>query len=78
MGKIFTGDDWIIKVQSDDHPPVHAHVLHPAGKASIAIDGTLKNSGVPLKVLTTAAEWILDNRALVEAEWIKMNNPRKR
>jgi len=78
MGRIFTGDGWLIKVQGDDHPPIHAHVLHPDGKASIAIDGSLKNSGVPAKVLATAAAWIFENSDLVEAEWIKMNNPRKR
>ena len=78
MGKIFTGDGWIIKVQGDEHPPVHAHVLHADGKASIAIDGTVKNSGVPAKVIAIASDWIAGNAAIVEAEWTKMNNPRKR
>jgi len=78
MGKLFTGNGWIIKVQGDDHPPIHAHVLHPDGKASIDVDGTIKNSGVPAKVLTSAADWIFKNSSLVEDEWIKMNNPRKR
>lgn len=78
MGKIFTGDGWLIKVQGDDHPPVHAHVLHVDGKASIAIDGTVKNSGVPAKVLISAIQWIADNTEMVEAEWTRMNNPRKR
>ena len=78
MGKLFTGDGWIIKVHGDDHPPIHAHVLHPDGKASIAMDGTIKNSGVPAKVIASAADWIFKNSSLVEDEWIKMNNPRKR
>lgn len=78
MGKIFAGDGWIIKVQGDDHPPIHAHVLHPDGKASIAIDGTIKNSGVPVKVIASATDWIFENSSLVTDEWIKMNNPRKR
>jgi hypothetical protein len=78
MGKIFSGDGWLIKVQGDDHPPIHAHVLHPDGKASIALDGTVKNSGVPAKVMMTAMEWITDNAEVVETEWIKMNNPRRR
>lgn len=78
MGKIFTGDGWIIKVQGDEHPPVHAHVLHADGKASISIDGTVTNSGVPAKVIAIASDWIAENAATVEAEWMKMNNPRKR
>lgn len=78
MGKIFTGDGWIIKVQGDEHPPIHAHVLHADGKASIAIDGTVKNSGVPAKVVAAATHWIIENAATVEAEWTNMNNPRKR
>jgi hypothetical protein len=78
MGKIFTSDGWIIKVQGDDHPPIHAHVLHADGKASIALDGAVKNSGVPAKVIAAATDWIAKNAAAVESEWMKMNNPRKR
>ena len=78
MGKIYSGDGWIIKVHGDDHPPVHAHVLHAGGKASVAIDGSVVNSGVPVKVISEATRWILDNAAVVEAEWTKMNNPRRR
>ncbi len=78
MGKIFTGDGWIIKVQGDEHPPVHAHVLHPDGKASISVGGLILNSGVPARVIEAASRWILENSAVVETEWKKMNNPRKR
>lgn len=78
MGKIFAGDGWIIKVQGDEHPPVHAHVLHANGKASIALDGSVKNSGVPAKVIAAATTWIIENADAVESEWKQMNNPRKR
>jgi hypothetical protein len=78
MGKIFAGDGWIIKVQGDEHPPVHAHVLHADGKASIALDGSVKNSGVPAKVIAAATTWIIENADAVESEWKQMNNPRKR
>ncbi|OQW89167.1 MAG: hypothetical protein BWK72_04210 [Rhodoferax ferrireducens] len=78
MGKIYSGDGWIIKVHCDDHPPIHAHVMHADGKASVAIDGSVINSGVPAKVMAEATRWILDNPAVVEAEWTKMNDPRKR
>lgn len=72
MGNIFSGDGWVIKVHGDDHPPIHAHVLHADGKASITVDGTVKNSGVPAKVITTALDWLVENAAIVEAEWTKI------
>jgi Domain of unknown function (DUF4160) len=78
MGKVFSGDCWIIKVQGDEHPPVHAHVLHPDGKASVSVDGLVHNSGVPAKVIAAATAWIVENAVTVNAEWEKMNNPRKR
>lgn len=78
MGKIFAGDGWIIKVQGDEHPPIHAHVLHADGKASISIDGSVMNSGVPARVIAIASRWIVENATVVEVEWKKMNNPRKR
>ena len=78
MGKVFSGDGWVIKVHGDDHLPIHAHVLHADGKASISVDGTVKNSGVPAKVVAIALDWIVENATIVEAEWTKMNNPRKR
>jgi len=78
MGKIYTGDGWIIKVQGDEHPPMHAHLLHPDGKATISLEGAVKNSGVPDKIITLAIKWITQNTATVEAEWAKMNNPKKR
>ena len=48
------------------------------GKASISVDGIVKNSGVPAKVTATATDWIVGNQVTVQAEWTKMNNPRKR
>jgi hypothetical protein len=78
MGKIYTGDGWIIKVQGDEHPPVHVHLLHPDGKASISLDGVVLNAGVPERIIALAATWIAQNHASIEAEWAKMNNPKKR
>jgi hypothetical protein len=78
MGKIFTGDGWIIKVHGGEHPPVHAHVLHPGGKASVSVDGTVINTGVPAAVIAIARAWILANAETVTAEWAKMHNLRKR
>jgi hypothetical protein len=78
MGKIFTGNGWIIKVQGAEHSPVHVHVLHPQGKAVLFLDGTVINSGVPLRVVTEAKAWVAEHVALVINEWAIMGNPEKR
>lgn len=78
MGKIFTGNGWIIKVQGAEHPPVHVHVLHPDGKAVLFLDGTVINSGVPAKIVAEATMWITENMALVMQEWSLLGNPEKR
>ena len=51
MGKIYTANGWLIRVQGNEHPPVHVHVLHPKGKALVTLDGEVKNSGVPAKII---------------------------
>lgn len=76
MGKIYTGNGWIIKVQGNEHPPVHAHVYHPSGKASVGLDGTVKNSGVPVAALKMAVSWIAAHPDEVRAEWARMNAER--
>jgi hypothetical protein len=78
MGKLYTGEGWIIKVQGNEHPPVHVHVLHPNGKATITTDGTVNNTGVPARAIADALTWMACHVAEVEAEWARMNNPRKR
>jgi len=75
MGKIHSAGNWLIKVQGNEHPPVHVHVLHPDGKAIIEVDGTVINSGIPAKVITEAVTWVLANVDAVRAEWQRMNNP---
>ena len=75
MGKIHAASNWIIKVQGNEHPPVHAHVLHPNGRASVGVDGTVINSGVPADVIVQAVAWVTANATAVRAEWDRMNNP---
>jgi hypothetical protein len=67
MGKIFTGNGWIIKVQGAEHPPVHVHVLHANGKAVLFLDGTVINSGVPAKIVAEATVWIADKYGFGDA-----------
>jgi hypothetical protein len=76
MGKIYTENGWLIRVQGNEHPPIHVHVLHSNGKALITLDGEVKNSGVPAKVIKQAVDWIKANPTVIELEWQKMNNPR--
>jgi len=54
MGKIYSGDGWIIVVRGNEHPPIHVHVLHPDGKAAVYLSAKVVNAGVPAKVLRAA------------------------
>ncbi len=78
MGKILTGNGWILKVQGAEHPPVHVHLLQPDGKAVLFLDGTAINSGVPSRIIVEAAAWIAANNSIVLADWQAMGNPEKR
>jgi hypothetical protein len=78
VGKISSGDGWIIVVRGNEHPPVHVHVLHPDGKAAVYLSGKVVNAGVPAKVLRAAQAWIDANAKVVRREWLTMNNPRRR
>ena len=78
MGKIYTSNGWLIRIQGNEHPPIHVHVLHPNGKALITLDGQIKNSGVPTKIIKQALEWINANQEIIKAEWQHMNNPRSK
>ncbi|MDD2535308.1 MAG: DUF4160 domain-containing protein [Macromonas bipunctata] len=78
MGKVHTGNGWLIRVQGNEHPPVHVHVLHPDGKALIDVDGNVTNDGVPAKVIKQALAWVQDHGDVIATEWAHMNNPTKR
>ena len=78
MGKIYTGNGWILKVQGAEHPPVHVHLLHPNGKAVLYLDGRVINTGVPPRIVAEAAAWISENSAMVVTEWATMGNREKR
>lgn len=78
LGKLYSGEGWIIVVRGNEHPPVHAHVLHPDGKAAVYLSGKVINAGVPAKVLRAAQAWIETNARQVRSEWSMMNTPRGR
>jgi len=75
MGTLHRANNWLIKVQGNEHPPVHVHVLHPDGRASIGLDGTVRNRGVPASVIAQALAWIADHETAVRAEWERLHNP---
>jgi hypothetical protein len=43
MGKIHQQANWIIRVQGNEHPPIHVHVIHPDGNAVIDLNGMVLN-----------------------------------
>jgi hypothetical protein len=75
MGKLYDQGNWLIRVQGNEHPPVHVHVLHPDGRAVIFLGGSVRNMGVPAAVIAAASAWIAANADTVRAEWARMNNP---
>jgi hypothetical protein len=75
MGKLYEQSNWLIRVQGNEHLPVHVHVLHPDGRAVIGLDGSMRNTGVPASVLAKAAAWVAVNADIVRAEWARMSNP---
>lgn len=78
LGKIYSGEGWIIVVRGNEHPPVHVHVLYPEGKAAVYLPGKVVNAGLPAKVLRAAQAWIDANTKDLRREWVTMNNPRTR
>jgi len=65
-------------MHGNEHPPVHVHVLHPDGMASIGSDGAVQNRGVPAKVIAQALAWISSHHADIRAEWARLDNPHDR
>jgi len=53
-------------------------IPHPDGRASIGIDGTVQNQGVPGKVIAQAQAWVASHKADIRAEWTRLNNPHDR
>lgn len=75
MGKIHQQDNWVIRVQGNEHPPTHVHLIAPDGKAIIYLDGSALNSGVPQAALKAAQAWVVAHTEIILAEWARMNNP---
>jgi hypothetical protein len=78
MGTIHRDENWLIRVQGNEHPPVHVHVICSDGKAIVYLNSNFINNGVPAATLLRAQEWVANHHALIHAEWVRMNNPAKR
>jgi len=75
MGKLYSTSNWIVKVQGNEHPLVHVHVLHPDGRAVAGLDGSVLNHGIPSSVITEALAWVRAHVDAIRPEWARMNNP---
>jgi hypothetical protein len=75
MGRLHERQNWVIRVQGSEPPPVHVHVVHPDGKAIVYLGGGVTNSGVPAEVLKAAKAWVDANSDAVRVEWARLNNP---
>lgn len=73
MGTLYKTGKFTIRVNGNEHPPVHAHVLHTDGRAIVYLTGRVLNSGVPDAVLIEAKRWVVDHQQAVIDEWNRWN-----
>jgi len=73
MGTLHKDGKMTIRVNGNEHPPVHARVTHPDGRAMVYLNGAVKNSGVPPPVLAAAKRWVEAHRRDVIDEWNRCN-----
>ena len=55
MGVLYKQHGITIRVNGNEHPPVHAHILHAEGKALVYLSGKTLNRGVPAAALSGAS-----------------------
>lgn len=73
MGTLYKTGKFTIRANGNEHPPIHAHVLHTDGHAIIYLTGRVLNSGVPDTVLIEAKRWVVDHQQAVIDEWNRWN-----
>ncbi len=73
MAILFRQGNWWIRVNGDEHPPVHCHLIHPDGDALIGLDGKTLVRRVPKSVVALAREWVLAHADDILAEWERLN-----
>lgn len=73
MGIVFRHGNWWIRVNGDEHPPTHCHVIHPDGEALIYLDGRVVNRKAPRAAVAQAREWVARHPDVIRAEWDRLN-----
>ncbi|MGY2051695.1 DUF4160 domain-containing protein [Methylobacterium sp. JK268] len=74
MGKLYQFGKAFIRVYPNDHLPPHFHVVSPDAEALIEI-ATLRilAGSLPGRVAREALTWAAENRAVIAAEWNRIN-----
>lgn len=73
MGILFKNGNWWIRVNGDEHPPVHCHLVHPDGDALLFLSGKTLNRHVPADALAQAQAWISEHEDAIRSEWNRLN-----
>ena len=73
MGALYKQNGITIRVNGNEHPPVHAHVLHADGNALVYLSGKTLNRGVPADALKSAQAWIKEHAEEIKTEWQRWN-----
>jgi hypothetical protein len=76
MGIVYKNGNWWIRVNGDEHPPVHCHVVHPDGEALLYVSGNTLNRRVPEVVVAQALAWLAEHSDTVRTEWEILNKRR--
>lgn len=74
MGKVHQVGKVIIRVHPRDHLPPHFHAVGPDFEAFIEIETLAVLRGdLPSSVRKAVLNWCLENKALIAAEWNRIN-----
>ncbi|GJE56042.1 DUF4160 domain-containing protein [Methylobacterium sp. WL9] len=74
MGKLHQFGKVFIRVYANDHLPPHFHIVSPDDEALVEI-ATLDilAGALPSRVAKKALAWAADNKAVIAAEWNRIN-----
>ena len=74
MGQLHAIGKIIIRVYANDHLPQHFHVKHPDFEALVEIETLAFYAGaIPARYQRQVWAWIRANRAVIRAEWNRIN-----
>ena len=74
MGKLQQIGNISIRVYANDHLPPHFHAATPDDEALIILETlTIYAGSLPGKALRTVLDWAAENKALIAAEWNRIN-----